>query len=138
MNIPRQETGKSRRRLRVEEQIKRILGEILSTGAKDPRIGFVSVTRVETTADLKQARVCISVLGEEEEVRRALEGLRSARGYFQRELGRRMSTRYTPVISFSFDDSLQYSDRINRLFDRLHEGEEERDEGSPSPDQTID
>ncbi|HDL64781.1 MAG TPA: 30S ribosome-binding factor RbfA, partial [Proteobacteria bacterium] len=93
MHKSRDKHGKSRRQSKVEEQVKRILGDILQVGANDPRIGFVSVVRVDTTGDLKNARVYVSIMGEDVEVEKSLEGLRSARSYFQRELGRRMSSR---------------------------------------------
>lgn len=129
---------KSRRQRRVEKQIKRILGEILGSGANDPRIGFVSVVSVEATRDLKSARVYVSVLGEGIDIRNTLEGIRSARSYFQREMGRRMSSRYTPVITFFLDDSIQYSNRIDRILSELKDKEdwpgEDGDECSPSTD----
>ena len=126
----REKQGKSRRQLRVEEQVKRILGDMLRSGANDPRIGFVSVRRVEAAGDLKSARVYVSVLGEEAEIRRSLEGLRSARGFFQRELGMRMSSRYTPVITFSLDPAIDLDARLGRLLEAAREGEE-TDESSP-------
>lgn len=124
---------KSRRQCRMEEQVKRILGEILKTGVNDPRIGFVSVVRVEMTGDLKMARVYVSVLGGDNDAHRTLEGLRSARSYFQRELGHQMSSRYTPVITFFLDDSMRYSDRINHILNELKDDREE-DEDPTRPD----
>ena len=119
MHRSREQHGKSRRQCKVEEQVKRILGDILQGGANDPRIGFVSVIRVETTGDLKNARIYVSIMGDDGEVEKSLEGLRSARSYFQRELGHRMSSRYTPVISFVLDESIEYSDRIDRILSEL-------------------
>ena len=130
------EKGKSRRQLRVEEQIKRILGDMLGAGANDPRIGFVSILRVEAAGDLKSAQVYVSVLGEEVEVRRTLEGLESARSYFQRELGARMSSRYTPVITFSLDPAIEIDARIDRLLEKAREGDD-ADEGTPASDRPL-
>ena len=121
---------KNRRQCKAEEQVKRILGDILQAGANDPRIGFVSIVRVEMTGDLKSARVYVTIMGEDEEIQKSLEGLRSARSYFQRELGHRMSSRYTPVISFVMDDSIEYSARIDRI---LSEIKREDDVEDPSP-----
>ena len=117
----------------MEEQVKRIVSEILKRGAKDPRIGFVSVTGVEISADLRNARVFVSMLGEPSEVEKTLGGLQSARSYIQRELGRRMSSRYTPVISFHRDDSISYGLRIEGVIRELKEKGDwsgEDDEGS--------
>ncbi|MEA1928546.1 MAG: 30S ribosome-binding factor RbfA [Candidatus Auribacterota bacterium] len=130
MHRDREKSGKSRRQRKIEEQIKRILGDVLRVGANDPRIGFVSVLGVEATGDLKNARVYVSVLGEDEDTPRTMEGLESARSFFQRELGRRMSSRYTPVISFHLDDSIEYSNRIDRILTKIKEDESE--DSSPS------
>ncbi|MDP8215343.1 MAG: 30S ribosome-binding factor RbfA [Candidatus Euphemobacter frigidus] len=125
--------NKSRRQCRMEEQVKRILGEIMESGVNDPRIGFVSVVGVEMTGDLKMARVYVSFLGGDDDARRTLEGLRSARSYLQRELGHRMSSRYTPVITFFLDDSTRYSDRINHILNEMKDDQEE-DEDPTRPD----
>jgi len=132
MHRSREQHGKSRRQCKVEEQVKRILGDILQGGANDPRIGFVSVIRVETTGDLKNARIYVSIMGDDGEVEKSLEGLRSARSYFQRELGHRMSSRYTPVISFVLDESIEYSDRIDRILSELKREDDVED--SPPTD----
>ena len=138
MNNIGSKKGQSRRQCRVEEQIKRTLGEILKTGVNDPRIGFVSLVGVKATRDLKSARVYVSVLGEDIDARKTLEGLRSARSYFQRELGHRMSSRYTPVITFFLDDSIQYRDRIDRILGNSKDREDRSGEddvgSSPSTD----
>lgn len=96
---------------------------VLGKGAKDPRIGFVSVVRVETTGDLKQARVYVSVYGGEGEAEETLNGLQSARGFIQRELGQQMSARYTPVISFHLSDPERDGSRIDQMLDELKKEE---------------
>ncbi len=133
MNPFGERKGKSRRQLRVEEQVRRIIADMLRGGANDPRIGFVSIRRVEAAGDLKSARVFVSVLGEKNEIEKTLEGLQSARSYFQRELGAQMSSRYTPVISFALDPAIEIDARIDRLLDRAREGED-TDESAPAPD----
>lgn len=115
---------KSRRQLRVEEQIRRIVGLVLEKGTKDPRIGFVSVVRVEVSGDLKHARIYVSVYGGAKEAQETLDGLQSARSFIQRELGHRMSSRYTPVISFQVVDSIRYSSRIDKMLRELKERED--------------
>ena len=114
---------KANRLPRVEEQIKRIIGEILAAGAKDPRIGFASVTRVSVTPDLKQAKVFVSVYGDEAETEKTFAGLTSARSYIQRELGSQVSYRNTPVISFHYDSSISYAARIEELLKEIKEKE---------------
>jgi len=126
---------KTHRLARIEEQIKRIIGEILAAGAQDPRIGFASVTRVSVTPDLQQAKVFISVYGGEEEARKTFQGLQCARSYIQRELGAQISYRNTPVISFHEDRALAYGSRIEEILQEIKKKEEEHsDPQSPHPD----
>lgn len=133
MNFSREQKGKSRRQLKVEEQVKRILGDVLQGGANDPRIGFVSIRRVEAAGDLKSARVLVSVLGERDAIENTLEGLQSARSYFQRELAAKMSSRYTPVISFALDPAIEIDARIDLLLEQARQGDDTV-ESSPIPD----
>ncbi len=91
------------------------ISEILLKGLKDPRIGFVTITKVAVTDDLRQAKVFYSVFGGEKEKGDSFQGLESATGYIKRELGRRMRLKYMPEITFHFDDSLEYGAHIEEL-----------------------
>ena len=82
---------------------------------KDPRIGFVTITKVAVSDDLRLARVYYSVFGGEDQKEESHQGLESAKGYIKRELGRRVRLKYIPEISFLFDDSLEYSEHIEEL-----------------------
>lgn len=105
---------------RVAEQMKKELGEIISRKIKDPRVGFVTVTDVQVTGDLQQAKVFISVLGNEEEKENTLKGLAKATGFIRSEIGQRIRLRKTPEISFEFDESIQYGDKIEKLLKELN------------------
>ena len=100
---------------RVNESIKEILGDAITTELKDPRIGFVTVTDVDTSPDLRAARVYISVLGSEEERERSLEGLRSSHGFLQSKIASSMRMKRTPTLTFEYDESAERGDRISRL-----------------------
>ena len=100
---------------RVNESIKEILGDAITTELKDPRIGFVTVTDVDTTPDLRAARVYVSVLGSEEERERSLEGLRSSHGFLQGKIANAMRMKRTPTLTFEYDDSAERGARISRL-----------------------
>jgi len=106
---------------RVAEQIKKELGEILSQKIKDPRIGFVTVTDVEVTGDLQQAKVFISVLGDEKEKEDSLVGLAKANGFIRSEIGQRIRLRKTPEITFEFDEAQAYGNHIDALLRELNE-----------------
>jgi ribosome-binding factor A len=100
---------------RVNESIKEILGDAITTELKDPRIGFVTVTDVDTTPDLRAARVYVSVLGSDEERESSLEGLRSSHGFLQGKIASAMRMKRTPTLTFEYDDSAERGARISRL-----------------------
>jgi len=99
----------------VGDQIRQEISDMLLRELKDPRIGFVTITKVAVSDDLRQAKVYYSVFGGEQEKEDSLQGLESATGYIKRELGRRMRLKYMPDITFFFDDSLEYGARIEKL-----------------------
>jgi ribosome-binding factor A len=113
----------SHRANRVGEQMKKELGDIIGRKIKDPRIGFVTVTDVEVTGDLQQAKVYISVLGDEEQRENTLKGLAKAKGFIRTEIGNRIRLRKTPEIIFEWDESIDYGNRIDTLLHQLHKDE---------------
>ena len=100
---------------KVEQFIKEELSQIIQREVRDPRIGFVSITGVEVSVDLRHARVFVSVLGDAEAKEATMGGLRSALGYIRRELGGRLRMRYTPNIAFKLDESIERGARVNKL-----------------------
>ena len=90
----------SRRLNRVEEACKEELSEILQRELKDPRVGFVTITRVKLTADLRHAKVYFSILGTEEEAKESVAGLESGRGYMKSRLGKHLRLKYLPELDF--------------------------------------
>lgn len=111
---------------KVADLIQKEISEMLVKTIKDPRIGFVTITRVTVSEDYRSAKVYFSVLGTREERERSMEGLKSAKGYVRKELGRRIRLRYTPEIIFRFDPSIEYAIHIGEVMRRL-KGEEETD-----------
>ncbi|MCF3942391.1 30S ribosome-binding factor RbfA [Oceanobacillus alkalisoli] len=105
---------------RVAEQMKKELGEILTTKLKDPRIGFVTVTDVEVTGDLQQATIYISVLGSEKEKQDTLLGLTKAKGFIRSEIGKRIRLRKTPELLIEFDEAYEYGNRIESILRDLN------------------
>lgn len=100
---------------RVNESIKEIVAELLP-GLKDPRVGFVTVTDVRTTSDIRQAQIYYTVLPDDEDTRRQTEaGLRSAAGLIRRELGARLGTRLTPELAFVHDPVPERGRRIEQI-----------------------
>jgi ribosome-binding factor A len=102
---------------RVNEAIREILGDAIATELKDPRIGFVTVTEVDTSPDLRAARVYVSVLGSPEERESSLAGLRSSHGVLQAKIASGMRMKRTPTLTFEYDESVDRGDRISRLLD---------------------
>jgi ribosome-binding factor A len=103
---------------RVNEAVRQVLSEALLE-LKDPRIGFVTVTGVETSPDLRQARVFISVLGSERKRERSLVGLEAAHGVLQARLARELRMKRTPQLSFEYDPTVERGVRMSRLIDEL-------------------
>jgi ribosome-binding factor A len=113
----------SQRTDRLDSQIRAELMELLQREMKDPRVGFATVTRVETARDLGSARVWVSVLGTPEEQKAAVSALTDAAPWLRRQLGDRLRVRHVPQLVIRHDDSIEAGDRVLRL---LRELEEER------------
>jgi len=106
---------------RVDEALRAVLSDAISRQLKDPRVGFVTVTGVKTSPDLRHARVYVSVLGGEREVQASLEGLRSAHGFLQSRLASELKLKHTPALRFEYDESVVRAMRITRLLDQRDE-----------------
>ncbi len=106
---------------RVGEQIKKEISDILQRELKDPRIGFVTVTAVDMSGDLSQAKIFISVLGSEEQKEGSLKAIASASGYIRSEIGKRIRLRHTPELIFTFDASIDYGYKIEKLFKEINQ-----------------
>ncbi len=115
---------------KLREFVKEEVSEIIQRELKDPRIGFVSITDVEVSADLRHARVFVSVLGDAEAKTKTMAGLNSARGFIRGELGKRMQVRYTPELHFRLDESIERGTRVVSLLREVSEGERRVD---PAP-----
>ena len=110
---------------RINEDIQRELASLIRT-VKDPRVhGLISITRVDTTTDLRYCRVYVSVL-DHSDVKEVVKGLKSATGYLRRELGRVLTLRYTPELQFIEDDSIERGVRMVSMIDRVLEEDEEK------------
>lgn len=112
----------AQRMRRVNEAIREVLSQALAEGLKDPRIGFVTVTSVDTSPDLRAARVYVSVLGDEEVRQETLDGLECSHGYLQSLIARQLGLKHTPQLKFCYDDSIDKGFRIDELL-RKHEQE---------------
>jgi ribosome-binding factor A len=102
---------------RVNEAVKEVLSARLAEGLKDPRIGFVTVTAVETTQDLRHARVFVSVLGGDEDREQTLAGLTSAHGILQGAVAHELRMKRTPTLEFVYDESIDRGMRITELLE---------------------
>ena len=111
---------------RVNEAMREVLSAAITSELKDPRVGFVTVTAVETSPDLRHARVFVSVLGNPGERRRSLKAMDSARGFLQRRVGSELRMKHTPQIQFVYDETPERGMRINELL-RAEAGEAPRE-----------
>jgi ribosome-binding factor A len=109
---------------KVADLIQKEISQLLVKSIKDPRIGFVTITRVAVSEDCRVAKVYFSVAGTLAERESSVKGLDSAKGYVRRELGRRLRLRYTPEIIFQFDPSIEYAIHMEELIQSIHRGKE--------------
>jgi ribosome-binding factor A len=118
-----------RRTERLNHLLRQEITELLQREAKDPRLSaMVSVTRVSVSSDLRYAKVFISVLGTEEEKKGVLAGLHAASGFLRRGLSSRLSMRYTPELSFSYDDTMEQAGKVLQLIQQVSSSEAETQE----------
>lgn len=104
------------RTVRISEEMKREISAIIQGELKDPRLSLlISVTNVKATKDLRYAKVFVSIMGNDEEKKNALDGLKSAAGFIRREVGHRIQLRYTPEIQFELDNSIEHGAYISKL-----------------------
>lgn len=110
----------TRRAERVSNLIRNQISKLLLEQVNDPRLsGFISVTKVSTSADLKQAKIYISFLGDSKNKKEILNGFKAATGFFRRELAERMILRSIPELSFEFDDSIEHGAKILKLINQV-------------------
>jgi ribosome-binding factor A len=127
--VPNQEM-EGKRSDKVADLIQKEISQMLLRGLKDPRIGFVTITKVAVSEDCRTAKIYFSVVGSPEEREISTEGLNSAKGYVRKELGRRIRMKYTPEITFQFDPSIEYAIHIGEVIEQVRkEREEKKDEG---------
>jgi ribosome-binding factor A len=112
----------------VREEIALIVREL-----KDPHVGFITVTRVEMSEDYQVVRVFVGVLGAPKERARSMSALRKATGFVRRELGRRVSVRHTPLVTFQYDEGLDHSIRVSQLLDEVHQAPLSQPDAEPEP-----
>jgi ribosome-binding factor A len=109
----------SGRMRRVDEAIRQVIGDAVSGEVKDPRVGFITVTDVRTSADLRHARVYVSVLGDAQQREASLQGLRSAHGFLQARVASELGLKRTPMLEFSYDDTTDRAMRVDALIDEI-------------------
>jgi len=102
---------------RINEVLREVVGSAISSDLKDPRIGFVTVTSVETSPDLRTAKVFVSVLGSESEREESLAGLRSSHGVIQSRIAAETRMKRTPTLTFHYDETIEQGMRISKLLD---------------------
>jgi len=104
---------------RINQRVKREVGEILQQELRDPRVAFVTITAAEVSRDLQRAKIFYSVLGDETKMKEAQQALNSASGLVRKFVGQRIRLRYTPQIEFFLDQSIAYGMRIEATIERI-------------------
>jgi ribosome-binding factor A len=120
----------SRRLDRVAEACKEVLSEVIAREVKDPRIGFVTIIRVDVSPDLRHAKVYVSILGSDEEVASSLAGLESSKGYMRSALGKHLRIKRLPEIEFVLDNVSAEALRLSALMRKVAEDLEDGEDGA--------
>lgn len=108
---------------KIQEFIKQEVGNMLLHDLKDPRLGFITVTGVKLTGDLREAVIYVSLFGKDDEKKASMDALNQAKGFIRREIGQRLKVYYTPSISFAEDTSLDYGMHIEGLLKKIQKEE---------------
>jgi ribosome-binding factor A len=112
---------------RVDEAMRAVLSEAITKDLQDPRVGFITVTGVKTSPDLRQSRVFVSVLGDEEERAASIEALQAARGFLQGRVAHSLRLKHTPTLTFDYDESVDRGMRMVELLEQAVPTDEEDD-----------
>lgn len=113
--------AQSKRVIRVGESIRMELANLILNEVKDPRVGFVTVTGVEVSPDLRDAKVMVSVMGTDKEKESSIIALNNSKGFLQYKINQVLSMKFTPRLVFKLDNSLDHSIQINKIIDKIHD-----------------
>jgi len=112
--------------IRISEEIKREVSDIIQNELKDPRVtGLISVTKAVATKDMRYAKIYVSIMADAEEQKSILQGLKNAAGFIRKEVGQRINIRYTPEIIFELDNSIEYGIKISNILKQISTDKEE-------------
>ena len=123
-------TMSNRRVLKAAQAIREVVSMAILTDLKDPRVNDVTVTFVEVSADMRMAKVHVSVMGDETKQNLCLRGLQNSAGFLQSKVGKRIDTRYTPKIQFSLDKGAQHAMMVTRILEEVLPREDEETAGN--------
>jgi ribosome-binding factor A len=113
--------AQSKRVIRVGEVIRMEIANLILNEVKDPRVGFVTVTGVEVSPDLRDAKVMVSVMGGDKEKESSIIALNNSKGFLQYKINEVLCMKFTPRLVFKLDESLDHSIQINKIIDKIHE-----------------
>ncbi|MEI8175969.1 MAG: 30S ribosome-binding factor RbfA [Candidatus Omnitrophota bacterium] len=122
----------SNRADKIGGALKKKVSQIIQAHVRDPRVGFITVTDVKMSADMKYVKIFFTALGDEKVKKSALIGLKQATGFIRKHVADEMSLRFVPDITFKYDDTFEYGQHINELLERIKKEEEERRERNQS------
>lgn len=127
----------SRRQLKAAQAIREVVASAILTELRDPRVRDVTVVGVDVAADMREAKVRVSIMGDETRQKLSLAGLRNSAGYLQSRIADRIETRYTPRLSFEIDKGVQNAFAVGELLDQIRQ-EREQQEAAPGADDAPD
>ncbi len=116
------------RQRKIADQIKKSISQIIDRKLKDPRKGFITITEVKVTSDLKIANIYFTSLGDEEQKRNSRTALESANKFLRNELAPQLKLRFMPELRFFYDETLDYAQHVNELLKQIHSGDKDKSE----------
>jgi ribosome-binding factor A len=116
------------RQRKIADQVKKFLSQIIDRRLKDPRKGFITLTSVKMSGDLRIATIYYTSLGDKDQQKKSHEALESAQNFLRNELAPNLNMRFTPELRFFYDESLEYSEHINQLIKKIHNSGEDKNQ----------
>jgi len=119
----------SKKTEQLEKSLKKVINDIIYRKINDPRINFLTITKIQASSDLKHAKIYISIYGDEDHNKKCLEGLKSATKFIRGEIGRQLKVRFVPEIEFKMDESIEYQYKLLKLISEIHQEQPNKKKG---------
>ena len=122
-------SSSSKKTEQLEKSLKKVINNIIYRKINDPRINFITITRIQASSDLKYAKIYVSIYGDEDHNKKCLEGLKSATKFIRGEIGRQLKIRFVPEIEFKIDENMEYQYKLLKIVSEIHQEKSHKKKG---------